>query len=159
MVNSASFSMMKEGHFSLIPTSDRDTNMMKFFGLMIMGLSKKFEQLEIELAKAKEECANANANRLVAKVAAAKALKKLEVFAIQSKKDQALISDTNSKAKELQAEIEKVVLGVMTLSSEIKKLKEEKDVISAKYAESENHRKEIQAFIKHKSEVFYFLYF
>ena len=92
-------------------------------------------------------------------VAAAKALKELEVLAIQSKKDQALISDTDSKAKELQAEIEKAVLGVMTLSSESKRLKEEKDVISAKYAESENHRTEIQASIEQKSEVFYFLYF
>lgn len=159
MVNSASFSMMKEGPFSLVPTSGGDTDMMKFCGLTIMGLSKKFEQFETELAKAKEECDNANAKRLAAEVAAAKALKELEVLAIQSKKDQALISDTDSKAKELQAEIEKAVLGVMTLSSESKRLKEEKDVISAKYAESENHRTEIQASIEQKSEVFYFLYF
>ena len=72
------------------------------------------------MAKAKEECTNANAKRLAAEVAAAKALKELEALAIQSKKDQALISDTDSKAKELQAEIEKAVLGVMTLSSESK---------------------------------------
>ena len=65
----------------------------------------------------------------------------------------------DSKAKELQAEIEKVILRVMTLSSESKKLKEEKDVISAKYVESKNDRMEIQASIEHKLVVFYFLYF
>ena len=133
--------------------------MMNFCGLTIMSLSKKFEQFETELAKAKEECANANEKRLIAEVAVAKSLKDQEVIAIQSKKDQALIFDTDSKAKELHAEIEKTILGVMTLSSESKKLKEENDIISAKYAELENHRTQIQAFIKQKSEILFLFFY
>ena len=112
-----------------------------------MGLSKKFEQFEIELAKAKEECSNANEKCLAAEVVTAKGLKEHEVLTIQSKKDQTLIFETNFKTKKLQAEIEKVVLGVMTLSSKSKKFKEEKDVICTKYVELENYRKEIQASI------------
>ena len=47
----------------------------------------------------------------------------------------------------------------MTFSSESKKRKEEKDVICAKYADSENHRTEIQTSIEQNIDVFLFFIF
>jgi len=64
------FLMIKEGYISLVSTSGRDTDMIKFCGLTIMCLSKKFKKFKIELTKAKEECANANEKHLATKFAA-----------------------------------------------------------------------------------------
>lgn len=153
LVNTASSSTMQEGSVSLVHSSRGNSGKMKFCGLTILSLSRKFEQLECELAKVREEVARANEKCLIAEDAATRALKEQEAHAIQRRNDAALIRELDSNAKELQDEKDKVLNCVQKLSAEINKLQEEKDAISAKYSVVECKRNELQTLLLEKSKV------
>ena len=66
MVETADSSMVPKDFVSALEASYRDTSVMKFCGMAILSLSKKFEQHESELAKLRVESARANELRLAA---------------------------------------------------------------------------------------------
>lgn len=76
IVQIASSSMIQEGLVSFVQTSCRDTSMIKFCWLTILGLSKKFEEFELKLAEA-------NKARLATKGIAINALPECEAMTTQ----------------------------------------------------------------------------
>ena len=60
MVDIVESSMIPVDLILVLEASYRDTSMMKFYGMVILCLAKKFEQYESEFAKVREECAKAN---------------------------------------------------------------------------------------------------
>ena len=112
--------------------------MMKFCGMVVLSLSKKFEQHESELAKLRVECARANELRLAAEAVANKSQSELGSLVAQRNKELARTAVAESKNIRLQKENERLICDNKKFSSDFAKLKEEKESFCAVFSVRED---------------------